>query len=373
MRDMCLQCHIIPLAAPGVVAQGLKWMFNSSSPFYMKPRWDIDFFKWLWFFQKSANPNKVKYAIPIIKDITLFSRELYQDIYNSGDLGVFQWERKGILMMYKTDVAGEEEIHTSKLAKGEGLEVNELNLQQLKKIEPKVADSVKGAVHYECDVHTTPNEFMEKLKAYLIKNGVIIHINEEVVDFEIGMDSISQIITTKGTYYPDEVVLTAGAWSSEIVKKLRLRLSMQAGKGYRINVPSPTGINYPAILLEKRVAITPMNTFTRFAGTMELSGINHKIHKERVDAIATASESYYDNLHIPQAAKDDAQCGLRPVSPDGLPYIGKVAPYHNLYIGAGHAMMGWSMGPGTGKLISQLICKQPLAMNMEGFNPNRKF
>lgn len=126
--------HIIPLAAPGVVAQGLKWMFNSSSPFYMKPRWDIDFFKWLWFFQKSANPNKVKYAIPIIKDITLFSRELYQDIYNSGDLGVFQWERKGILMMYKTDVAGEEEIHTSKLAKGEGLEVNELNLQQLKKM-----------------------------------------------------------------------------------------------------------------------------------------------------------------------------------------------------------------------------------------------
>src|SRR5690606_24687173 len=104
---------------------------------------------------------------------------------------------------------------------------------------------------------------------------------------------------------------------------LKLGLLLEGGKGYRINVSTPTGIGMPAILMEASMAVTPMDGFTRFAGTMEFSGINHDIRRERVEAIARGAESYYRGLKISQEDMADAQCGLRPVSPDGLPYIGR--------------------------------------------------
>ncbi len=116
-----------------------------------------------------------------------------------------------------------------------------------------------------------------------------------------------------------------------------------------------------------------MDGFTRFAGTMELGGINHIIRKERVEAIAKAAESYYNNLRITQEEKDDAQCGLRPVSPDGLPYIGKSSKCKNAIFATGHAMMGWSMGPATGKLVSEIITEKKSSLDLQPFHPERKF
>ncbi|MBV1923304.1 MAG: FAD-dependent oxidoreductase, partial [Flavobacteriaceae bacterium] len=100
--------HIIPLAAPGMITKGIKWMFNSASPFYIKPRLDKEFLQWTWAFKKSASSTKVEKAIPVIKDINVFGRDLYEEIKASGDFN-FHYERKGLLMLYKTDKAGEEE------------------------------------------------------------------------------------------------------------------------------------------------------------------------------------------------------------------------------------------------------------------------
>ncbi|HKL91406.1 MAG TPA: FAD-dependent oxidoreductase, partial [Allomuricauda sp.] len=113
--------------------------------------------------------------------------------------------------------------------------------------------------------------------------------------------------------------------------------------------------------------------FTRFAGTMEFSGINHTIRKERVEAIAKAVEAYYNGFKIPEKAKNEAKCGLRPVSPDGVPYIGKPKNINNLTIATGHAMMGWSMGPATGKLVTELISGDKLSLDISPFAPQRKF
>ena len=150
-------------------------------------------------------------------------------------------------------------------------------------------------------------------------------------------------------------------------------MSLQAGKGYRINVEKDTGILMPAILMEAKMAVTPMKGFTRFAGTMEFSGINHNIRKERVEAIAEGAEQFYKELKISQNDKDNAKCGLRPVTPDGLPYIGRSRKYKNLTIATGHAMMGWSLGPVTGKLVSELICNKQTLMDISPFIPERKF
>ncbi|MCM4152534.1 FAD-dependent oxidoreductase [Arenibacter sp. N53] len=365
--------HIIPLASPGMILKGLKWMFNPTSPFYMKPRWDMDFFKWSWYFHKSSTKEKVALAIPLIKEINLMSRELFAAIKNSGDLGDFQLERKGLLMLYKTDAEGDHELEVAKKASFLGLEVSSLDKKALDKLQPNLNMDVKGAVHYECDGHTTPTEFMEKMLDYLKRNGVIIKTNEEVTDIVAVNGQITKVITDKAEYSADEIVLAAGSWSDKLSKKMKIKLPIQAGKGYSINVQRPTGITIPAILMEAKVAVTPMNEYTRFAGTMEFSGINDIIKKQRVQAIAKAVTRFYPEIEINEDEIGRAKSGLRPVSPDGLPYIGKNSSLKNLTIATGHAMMGWSLGPVTGQLVSEIISDKKTSMNINAFSPNRQF
>ena len=116
-----------------------------------------------------------------------------------------------------------------------------------------------------------------------------------------------------------------------------------------------------------------MNGFTRFAGTMEIAGINTNINKNRVEAIANGVHQYYPEITISDDEKENVAYGNRPVTPDGLAYIGKSKKCKNLTFAAGHAMMGWSMGTATGKLVSELISNQKLSMNISLFNPDRKF
>ncbi len=364
--------HIISLAAPGMINKGIKWMFNSASPFYVKPRFDIDFFKWLWAFKKSATRSKVEKYIPVIKDINLFSRKLYEEIKFSNELN-FHYERKGLLMCYKTDKAGEDEWSVGKRAIKEGLDVRNLSSKEVENLEPNANLNIKGAVYYNSDAHMTPNQFMREMLVFLKSKGVDFLSNEEVKDTQISEGKILKINTDKKEIHTDEVVLAAGSWSPLITKKLGIKIPIQAGKGYSINVKRNTGIQTPAILIEVKVAVTPMNGFTRFTGTMEIAGINHKINPTRVNSIANAAKEYYNELEITTKEKENATCGLRPCSPDGLPYIGKSSKCKNLTIATGHAMMGWSLGPATGKLVSEIISDKKTSLDLNPFHPDRSF
>ena len=364
--------HIIPISAPGVMKQGFRWMFDPSSPLYIKLRLDPDFLKWTYAFNKSCNANHVKKAIPAIKDLALFSLEMYDDIKANEHFN-FHYQKAGLLMLCQTEKALQAEIKMAELATKEGLEVRVVDHEDLKKLEPDVRLDAIGGTYYKCDSHTTPHEFMNEMKQYLKSKNVAIYPNEKVTDLKIKDQNISTVITSSHTFSADEVVLAAGSWSSYLSKKVGINLLLQAGKGYRIDTERPTGVRLPSLLVESKVGVTPMNGFTRFAGTMELAGINDRINKVRVNAIASAVHNYYPKITITEAEKQDVASGLRPVSPDGLAYIGKSSKCKNLTLATGHAMMGWSMGPGTGKLVSELISGKTPSVSMEMFDPDRRF
>lgn len=364
--------HIIPLSAPGMITKGLKWMFDTASPFYVKPRLDKDFLQWAWAFKKSATASKVEKAIPIIKEINILGRALYEEIKQSGDFN-FHYERKGLLMLYKTDKAGEEEWEVGQRAIKEGLNVNHITAEEVKKMEPNAAIDCKGAVYFDSDAHMTPKEFMAEMVSYLKEKGVTFYTHEKVQDLVISKDAIKEVMTTKRKLKADEVLIAAGSWSPLLTRKLGVKIPIQAGKGYRINTERETGITIPALLVEAKVAVTPMNGFTRFAGTMELAGINDTINPKRVKAISKSVSNYYQGLSLTKEEEATADFGLRPCSPDGLPYIGRTHKYKNLIIASGHAMMGWSLGPPTGKLVSEIISDKKLSLDIKPFHPERKF
>jgi D-amino-acid dehydrogenase len=364
--------HIIPLSAPGVMKKGLKWMFNPASPLYIKPRGDYEFLQWAVAFNKSCNIDHVNKSMATIKKITLWSQQLYNEI-REDEAFDFHLENKGLLMLCQSERQLEEEIKTAYIAQKMGLEVQILNPSELSFKQPKLKTNAIGATYYKCDSHSTPHEFMRDMKSWLLENGVTILQNERVENLELINDKIKSLITDKRKLKADEYVLAAGAWSSILSKQLGVKLLLQAGKGYRINTLKETGISLPAILAEAKVAVTPMNGFTRFAGTMEIAGINNRINGVRVEAIAKAVNRYFPDVQITDMDKNEASSGLRPVSPDGIPYIGKSKKCSNMTIATGHAMMGWSMATATGLLVSEIISDRKSSMDMSPFHPDRKF
>ena len=362
--------HFLPLAAPGMIRKGMQWMLNPRSPFYVKPRLDLDFLKWSWLFYKSSTKEHVQKSIAPIKNINLLSSELYKDMLRTKEMD-FHLENKGLLMCFKSADTANEEIKISEIAIKEGLNVRYLNKNEVQKLEPNANYDIEGALHYLCDSHMTPTNFMQTLKKHLTDKGVIFETDQEVISLERKGDSIHKIRTKTQEFEADEFILAAGSWSPYLAKNLGINIPVQAGKGYCINTEQKTGITIPALLVEAKVAVSPMENFTRFSGTMEIAGINQHINPLRVQAIATAASSYYKGLQISIGEQKEAQCGLRPVSPDGLPYIGKSTQIKNLTIATGHAMMGWSLGPATGKLIEEIILEKKLSMDILPFSPDR--
>lgn len=362
--------HIIPLAAPAMLEKGIRWMFRSDSPFYIEPRLDMDLIRWGLRFIRSCSLAHVEQSIQVIKDINLFSKELYEAMQKASEFS-FEMESKGLLMAYQTAAVEQEEKRIMQRALAEGLPVKHLSPQEVLALQPEAPMQIEGAFWYQCDAHLNPELFMQRLKSFLENKGVSIMANTPVLSMESIDKKVKKLVLPKERIEVDMVVMATGAWSEKLLKPLGIRLPIQAGKGYRINVTNTPKIRYPALLMEAKVAVTPMQNYTRFGGTMELSGLNHKIKKRRVEAIAHGATRYYKNLNISAQAINQARCGLRPLSPDGLPFIGPHSRCENLILATGHAMMGWSLGPATGKLVAEMVAHKKPSLNLAPFHPER--
>jgi D-amino-acid dehydrogenase len=212
---------------------------------------------------------------------------------------------------------------------------------------------------------------MNELRNYL-KEKIFFQMNTEVTGFEIEKKKIKSVQTNKGNYNFDSVVLACGSWSGLVAKKLDLNLPMQAGKGYSFTLADVTkNIRIPSILLEGRVAVTPMGNSLRFGGTMEITGVDHSINMNRVKGIVNTISDFYPEMKIKIPSVDKIWHGLRPCSPDGLPYIGRTKKYNNLILATGHSMLGVSLGPGTGKLISEIIDEKKSSADLKMFDTER--
>lgn len=363
--------HFVPLASPGIIAEGFKHMLSSSSPFYIKPRLNWDLMQWGWYFWKSSNAATVKKNAPHLNNLLQLSRGLINDMRNEiGD--VFDMEEKGCLMMCKQQKTLDHEFHLADDAEKFGLKVDRLQKDEVQKLEPDVELDVAGAVLFKDDCHFNPGKMMMTLKSYLEKKGVQFQLNTTVTGFEKSNNAISAIITNKERITCEQLVVATGSWLPVVAKMMGIRLLLQPGKGYSHTYQHvEKNIKYPAILVDGRCAITPWGHQLRIGGTMELSGINNKVLINRMQGIYDSAKDFYPGLKIDFPPADKIWNGLRPVTPDGLPYIDKTTTYKNVIIAGGHAMLGISEGTGTGKLVCEMIQSKPTSVNMEAFKLNR--
>ncbi|MFN8357759.1 MAG: FAD-dependent oxidoreductase [Spirosomataceae bacterium] len=368
---MIVPSHIIPLAQPGMIAKGLRWMMSATSPFYIKPRFDKNLLKWGWLFWRHSTEAHVQYSIPVLRDISLLSKQLFKDLAHSGEME-FGWQERGLFMLFKHAEAQAEMAEEAHFANEAGIEAHLLSGSEVQAMEPDVQVTVQGAVYYPGDAHLSPNRLIEALVSYLRANGVWFLENIVVEDFETRGGQVKKIVTNSGNYTFDELVIASGAWSPKLTECLGISLPLQGGKGYSFMVNNiDKNVKVPAIMLEARATATPMGDHLRFAGTMEIAGTDLSVNMNRVRGIYQSINQYYPDIQVAMPQKHQIWKGLRPCSPDGLPYIGRIPHLSNVTLATGHGMMGISLGPATGKLVSEIVTHQKTSMDIQAFNPVR--
>lgn len=366
---MIVPSHFIPLAAPGVIMQGLKWMLNPKSPFFLRPRLDPDLARWIWLFFRHANAGHVKRSESLLRDLGLESRRLHAEL--AADEGFTLIER-GLLMLCQTEKGLHEEAEVAETANRIGIETEVFGADRLREFEPDATVHAKGGIWFKQDCHLTPLDFISALRSSLLKNGARF-VSGEVADFVQGANGIEGVKTSSGTILKgDRVVLCGGIASLDLAGKIGLKMPMQGGKGYSFTIPNPRKkLRLCSLLKEGRVAVTPMGDTLRVAGTMEICGTDTSISRPRLQGIIESFRRFYPDFEESDFEGITPWVGLRPCSPDGLPYLGPVPGHDRLIIATGHSMMGLSLAPVTGWLVEKLVSGEKSPIEISALAPKR--
>jgi D-amino-acid dehydrogenase len=363
--------HFTPLAAPGVISMGLRWMFDSSSPFYIQPRLDPALLGWIIRFALAANRRNVERAGPVLRDMLLASRGLYEQLADRS-ANAFGLTKRGLMMLCRTKHGLDDEVKAARRARALDIPLEIVSPQRAAELDPGARMDIEGAVFYPLDCHLDPPRLLSTLQQLNVAAGVKTLWSTELTGWRIGDGRIDAARTSRGEIEADEFVLAGGSWSAMMVRGLGLNLPLQAGKGYSLTLSQPRELpRMSSILCVARAAVTPMGTSLRVGGTMELGGLDGTIRQERVRAIAKAATQYFPAFRVEDFASVRPWAGLRPCSPDGLPYIGRFGRYSNLCAATGHAMLGVSLAPITGKLVSDILGGVPPRVPIEALSPRR--
>jgi len=368
---MVVPSHFIPLAAPGMVALGLKWMWNPESPFYIKPRLDFGLLDWGFKFWQASTAARVSRAAPLLRDLSFASRAGFEELaaLPKSDFGL---TTRGLLMLCKTQHGLDEEAKFAERANELGVPAQVLDAKGAAALDPGITMDIAGAVLFPKDAHLTPGRFMSALRAHGEAAGVRFKWNTEVTGFTREGRQLKAVRTARGDFAVDEVVVCGGSWSPVLADELGLHMPVQAGKGYSLTLPKPPQLpQLCSICTEARLAVTPMGSALRIGGTMEIAGLNEAINPVRVRGIIKSALKYFPKFSESDFDGIQPWRGLRPCSPDGLPYLGRTARFENLSFATGHAMMGLSLGPITGKLMAQILSDETPELNLSLLSPDR--
>ena len=346
--------HVLPFAGPGAIRSTLKTLFQRNSPLKVHPRTVLANLGWFRGFQRRCNERDMLAAGDAIQAMLRSSRTLFDELIAEEKLDC-EWETKGLLFVFRTRQAFEHYQHTDDLLRERfNMGAKRLDSDALHAMEPALLPGNAGGYHYTGDAHLRPDRLMSELKGVLTAKGVEIIENCEVNGF-VRENGVAKAVKTPTREVPaDAFVVATGAWAPLLNRELGCRIPIQPGKGYSITMPRPVVCPaVPLIFEEHRVAITPFQSGYRIGSTMEFAGYDETMNGSRLSLLTDAAKFY---LREPLAEPvQEEWWGWRPMTYDSLPIIDRSPAMRNVLIAAGHNMLGLSMAPATGKLVTELL------------------
>jgi D-amino-acid dehydrogenase len=350
--------HVLPLAAPGAVGTALRSLFRHDAPLRIKPRFDPALWAWLFRFARRCTVPHMLEAGHAVQALLNSSRRLYDELMREEALDC-EWETRGLLFVFHSQAAMEHYAETDRLLRQSfDLAAKRYDGDALLQLEPALKPGLAGGWLYENDAHLRPDKLMSSWQRVLEGHGVTVRTGCEMNGFVRNGGGVRAVATSQGEVPADAVVVAAGALTPLLAEHLGCRVPIQPGKGYSITMPRPTLCpKFPLIFEEHRVAVTPMQSGYRIGSTMEFAGYDATLNRHRLDYLREGASHY---LREPfREPVEEEWFGWRPMTYDGKPIIDRSPALSNVWLAAGHNMLGLSMAPATGKLVAELVGQQP--------------
>lgn len=356
--------HAAPIATPAALRVGLSYLTKPDSPLYLRPRPQL--LPWIARYLAACTPARSRASLRVIRELALRSLTLHEELVQAGIETSF--ERRGLLNVFETEegfAAGQAEARDQA-----ALRPQVLDRPALRDLEPAVGGDPVGAIYYPGDAHCDPHRFVDAVATAAVDAGVEIRTRTEALSLRRRAGQIEAVQTTAGELTPGTLVLAAGAWAPALARPVGVYLPVEAGKGYHVDYESGAGDPaFPVAFAESRVAATPLAGRLRLAGTLELSGLDERVTRVRVEAIVRAGKRSLPALEGRRVV--EVWRGLRPCAPDGLPIIGRPEGIENLVLATGHATLGLTLAPITGRLVAELVAGEEPSSDLGPLRPGR--
>ena len=357
--------HALPLARPASLRNAVHWMLRRDSSLHLRARPAI--LPWLARFAAASTPARADAGMRLIRSLSLASLELHAQFAAAGiDTG---FTRRGVLNVYETEAGFATGRHEAELHADAGLRSEQVDPHRARALEPALVGSFAGAVLYPDEAHCDPERFVSAVGDAAVAAGAKIRLGVEVLSVRRDGPGAVVVDTTIGPVGAGTIVVAAGAWTPEVVRELGIFVPVEAGKGYHVDFEATDADpEVPVFLREAHVVATPLPGRLRIAGVLELSGLDLSVDRVRLEAILHASGRV---LRVEGRPVVGIWRGLRPCAPDGLPIIGRPRSHDAVVLATGHAMMGLTLAPVTGRLVAEMVVGDTPSHDASGLRPDR--
>ncbi len=365
--------HSEPLPGPGVIGQALRFLLSRTSPFYVRPRFDRELASFFWRFRRHCNREAAERGFEALVGLSRASLELYEELTAAKEAD-FYFQRNGLLEVFLTDRGIERGRRARELMFEHGFSARLLSRDEALAFEPALSPTIRGGLYIEREAHGLSFGYVEALARTVERRGGKVVTRRPVAGFRIEGGRVRGIRMgeppDQEEIESDLVVLAAGSWSKRLAEAAGIALPLQPAKGYSSTVDAFEGApRTPVLIKERRVTVTPLGNRVRFGGTLELAGFDSSIDPVRYGAVVkTAREALKADFPM---KNEEAWCGLRPLTPDGLPVIDRAPGLEGLIVAAGHAMLGFTQSPMTGKLVAELANGEAPSLPLAPFRLDR--
>lgn len=359
-----------PIPAPGLTWTSLKWMLSADSPLYISPKAAPGLARWLWRFWRYCNERDFLRGLHAVASFNQGTFPAFDRL--AADGVPFEFHRDGMMFTFMGKKYMEGVLAEFGHYQQYGYQIpTPLDGAELRRLEPALSDEVSTGFLVNEECHVRPETLAAGYAAKLPGLGAELRTGVRVTGGRKSGGKVTGIDTTEGPIEGDEILVAAGSWSGQLIEGFGVSLPVQAGKGYSITVTGGVGPQFtrPMYLGEARIGCSPFDGAIRYAGTMELSGINETLDRRRLVGIRRGIARYLKTPLPPDAGTE--WVGMRPLTPDGLPLLGRVPGFENLHVATGHAMLGITMAPITGDAMADLMTGATPPAALAAFDPGR--
>jgi D-amino-acid dehydrogenase len=373
---MLVPSQTMPWNSPGILSTLLRSLVTQNSAVRIKPKAILSLFRWGLHFYKNSKPNLHELHTRRLLELTLFSMDVFEEYYKEY-ADQFAAKKCGTIKIYRDQPNLEAQISSNRHLSEVGLEWEALTPDQCVEAEPHLqalAPQLAGGILFSADVVADSQKFCQILRDDLVASGQIIQVNCQAKELLMSGDSVIGARTTTGDIWANNTILALGANTHKLAAKYVRLILVRPVKGYSVTYDT-TSVNdlpsYPVIDEGMHVGIVPINGKLRAVGIAEFAGYDDTLSPKIVEQLDRLSKSVYPNLaQMIDGCKREPWTGFRPMSADGLPYIGETSS-KGLWINTGHGHLGWTLATGSAELLADLIMGKPTALDTSSYAINR--